>query len=184
MTRQRAGVGLAVLIAVLLGAALLRTGAGVAQPTPVQLPPVEQGPVQPIAFSHRIHAGVNQMNCLYCHYTADRSQWANIPAVDVCMGCHRITAAQRPEVQKLQQYWNERRPIPWVRVYFLPRHARFNHKRHVKAGFDCQVCHGPVKDMDLVYQWAPLTMNWCITCHDGRNDLKKKASVDCLTCHY
>lgn len=174
MTRQRAGFAVALAITAVVLAAFLLTGA---QPAP-------QGPVQPIAFSHRIHAGVNQIPCQYCHYSADRSPWANIPSVELCMGCHKITAAQRPEVQKLTQYWNRQEPIPWVRVHHLPEFARFNHKRHVKAGFACEVCHGPVKEMDVVYQWATLNMGWCVTCHSGQNELGKKASADCLTCHY
>lgn len=167
-----------VLLPVLAAAAFFLTGA---QGAP-------QGPQQPIAFSHRLHAGTkageSQIACQYCHYSADKSAWANIPPVELCMGCHKITAAQRPQVQKLTQYWNERRPIPWVRVHFLPQHAKFNHKRHMKAGFKCQECHGPVEEMDVVYQFASLTMNWCVNCHNGQNELKKKASVDCLTCHY
>lgn len=174
MTRQRVGVGLAVAIPVIVLAAFL-TGA-------IWGPPV--GPTQPIAYSHRIHAGQYQIQCQYCHYTAEQSSWIDVPPVEVCMGCHRITAADRPEVQKLQKYWNEKRPIPWVRVHFLPEHAKFNHKRHVKAGFACQTCHGPVEQMDVVYQYSSLSMNWCINCHNGNNELNKKASVDCLTCHY
>ncbi len=178
MTRQRAGLGLAVLLSVAVIAAFFLGGAESAP----------QGPTQPIAFSHRIHAGTkpgeSQMACQHCHYTADTSAWVNIPPVELCIGCHKITAAQRPEIQKLTRYWNEKRPIPWVRVHFLPQHAKFNHKRHVKAGFKCQACHGPVEEMDVVYQFSSMSMNWCITCHDGQNDLKKKASIDCLTCHY
>jgi hypothetical protein len=174
MTRTRAGFGLALALPVLALAVLLLTGADSAP----------QGPAQPIAYSHRIHAGQYKIACQYCHYSADKSPWVDIPPVELCMGCHKITAAQRPEIEKLTTYWNQQQPIPWVRVHHLPEHAKFTHKRHVKAGFTCQTCHGPVQEMDVVYQYSTLTMGWCITCHNGQNELKKKASVDCLTCHY
>ncbi|HWP35446.1 MAG TPA: cytochrome c3 family protein, partial [Thermodesulfobacteriota bacterium] len=143
-----------------------------------------RGPAQPIAFSHRLHAGQYQIPCLYCHYSAGRSPWVNVPSAELCMGCHKITAAGRPEIQKLARYWNERRPIPWIRVHHLPEFVRFTHKRHVQAGFACETCHGPVREMDVVYQYSTLTMGWCVNCHNGQNELRKKASLDCFTCHY
>jgi hypothetical protein len=100
------------------------------------------------------------------------------------MGCHKITAAQQPEIQKLTRYWTEKKPIPWVRVHHLPEHAKFNHKRHIKAGVECQYCHGPVERMRVVYQYSSLSMDWCVSCHNGNNPYGVKASVDCFTCHY
>lgn len=144
-----------------------------------------KGPVQPINFNHQIHAGKLQMNCKYCHYGAERSAWANIPAVSTCMGCHKIAVADRPEIQKLTGYWDRGEQIPWVKVHYLPDHVKFNHKRHVKANIACQTCHGPVQDMAVVYQYSSLKMGWCVSCHrQNLADPKFPASMDCLVCHH
>jgi hypothetical protein len=155
-------------------------------------------PVQPIAFPHDIHAGTNQIPCMYCHATADRSVDAGIPAVQVCAGCHipggaPLIGADKPEVQKLIAYWREQRPIPWVRVYRVPDHAHFPHMRHVNAGVQCQECHGPVETMSEIKVWDgggtgtrygvvrpnALEMGWCIGCHRER-----AVRTDCFVCHY
>lgn len=153
---------------------------------PPPVPPFgPQGPKQPIAFSHKIHAGKLGMNCLYCHYSADKSPIANIPAVSVCMGCHKIAMIDRPEIQKLTGYWNRGETPPWVEVYRLPDHVKFNHKRHVLAGFQCQQCHGKVQEMDVMHQVPSLKMGWCISCH--RQNLGNKsfpATMDCVACHH
>src|SRR5713101_5485655 len=86
----------------------------------------EQGPIQPIKFPHDIHAGKLGMDCLYCHYGAEKSPVANIPPVSICMGCHKLAVTDRPEVQKLSQYWESGKSIPWVPVYVLPEHVKFN----------------------------------------------------------
>ncbi len=144
-----------------------------------------QGPKQPIAFSHKIHAGNLQMNCLYCHYSTDKSPIANIPAVSVCMGCHKLVAIDKPEIQKLTGYWNRGETPPWQEVYRLPDHVKFNHKRHVKAGFQCAECHGKVETMDVVYQYPSLKMGWCISCHrEHLNDPKFPSTLDCVACHH
>ena len=143
------------------------------------------GPKQPILFSHKIHAGKLGMDCLYCHYSADKSPIANIPAVSVCMGCHKIAMIDRPEIQKLTGYWNRGETPPWVEVYRLPDHVKFNHKRHVLAGFQCQQCHGKVQEMDVLRQVPSLKMGWCVTCH--RQNLTNKnfpATMDCVACHH
>ena len=137
------------------------------------------GPTQPIRFPHDIHAGKLGMDCLYCHYGAEKSTVANIPPVSTCMGCHKIAAADRPEIQKLTQYWTDGKPVPWVPVYTLPQHVKFNHKRHVRAGLRCQECHGPVETMDRVEPVREINMGFCISCHDERN-----VSRDCSVCHY
>jgi cytochrome c553 len=145
----------------------------------------KKGPEQPIKFPHDVHAGKLGMDCLYCHSSADKSPVANIPAVSTCMGCHKIAAADRPEIQKLTAYADSGKVIPWVEVYKLPDHVKFNHKRHVKAGIECQSCHGPVQDMKVVYQYSSLKMGWCVTCHrQNLNDPKHPASMDCLVCHH
>jgi hypothetical protein len=163
-----------------LGAALL--------PQPFSLPGKPKGPVQPINYSHELHAGKLGMNCLYCHYGAEKSPIANLPPVSTCMGCHKIAASDRPEVQKLAGYYERGEQVPWVEVYQLPDHVKFNHKRHVKAGIQCFDCHGRVDQMPVVYQAAPMKMGWCVDCH--RKDMAnprnpdRPASLDCLVCHH
>ena len=140
-------------------------------------------PVQPIKFSHQIHAGVNQIECQYCHGGAFKSKNASIPSANVCMNCHNtITGSDHydgelsPEIAKIykaldynpdtRQYGNNPKPIQWVRVHNLPDFAYFNHSQHVVvAGVECQTCHGPVEKMEEVYQYSPLTMKWCVDCH-------------------
>ncbi|MFQ5898194.1 MAG: cytochrome c3 family protein [Candidatus Methylomirabilia bacterium] len=154
--------------------------------------------VQPIAFSHRIHAGQYKIDCQYCHADARRSPYAGIPSVRRCMGCHRITAADRPEIQKLAQYLGREESIPWVRIHKVPEMVYFAHKPHIRAGLACQSCHGPVDTMDrieartgqnlvndllnlvgLAQTATPLTMGWCVECHTA-----KEASLECTTCHH
>jgi len=137
-------------------------------------------PEQPIHFSHKIHAGQNGINCVYCHSGAEKGRHANIPSANVCMNCHKYvksgTITGTTEISKIyaaldydpntQQYGNNPKPIQWVKVHNLPDLAYFNHAQHVKvAKLECQKCHGPVEEMDVVKQFSPLTMGWCINCH-------------------
>ncbi|WP_072401005.1 c-type cytochrome [Flaviramulus basaltis] len=196
---------------------------------------VDQGyqPVQPIHFSHKIHAGDNGIDCKYCHSSARVSKTSGIPSLNVCMNCHKsiyeYNGETSPEyskdfydgeIQKLyaaagwsdadQKYTGDSQPVKWVRIHNLPDFAYFNHSQHVTvAGVECQTCHGPVEEMEEVYQFAPLTMGWCINCHRVTNvnvkdnayyekihdELSKKYGVDNLTaaqmgglecgkCHY
>jgi hypothetical protein len=146
---------------------------------------MNKGPTQPINFSHKIHAGTLQMDCLYCHYAAEKSASANIPTVTTCMGCHKVAAVDRPEIQKLTKIYSEGRSPEWVEVYRLPDHVKFNHKRHVKADIKCQDCHGPVQEMAVMYQYPSLKMGWCLKCHRERlNDPKNPATMDCIVCHH
>jgi hypothetical protein len=138
----------------------------------------EQAPEQPIAFSHKIHAGEYQIACEYCHVFARRAAVAGIPSVERCMGCHKITGADKPEVQKLQQYWNRKEPIAWVKVTGMPDFTYFEHWPHVRSGIACQACHGPVESMEQTVQVKDLTMADCLACHRER-----QASLDCLICH-
>lgn len=131
----------------------------------VARPQPPAGPVQPIFFSHKLHAGQYKIDCLYCHSSADVSQIAAMPSVEVCMGCHRVVQTQRPEVQKLAGYAARAEPIPWVRIHHLAEFVQFNHGRHVRAEVECQECHGPVEEMDVVYLYASLRMGWCLECH-------------------
>ncbi|MCS4228158.1 cytochrome c3 family protein [Sphingobacterium sp. BIGb0165] len=146
-------------------------------------------PVQPIKFSHQIHAGVNKIECQYCHGGAFKSKNASIPSANVCMNCHNtVTASEHydgeisPEIAKIYRaldwnpetrtYGNNPKPIQWVRIHNLPDFAYFNHSQHVVvAGVECQTCHGPIQNMEEVYQYSPLTMKWCVDCHK-KTDIK------------
>ena len=169
-------------------------------------------PEQPIYYSHKVHAGTNQISCLYCHGGAQDSKHANIPSVNVCMNCHKsINKYAGPdvleredgtavngtaEIQKLYNYagWNPTagkynpdnngdgipdgaKPIQWIRIHNLPDHVYFNHSQHIKVGKQqCQTCHGPIQEMPEVYQFAELSMGWCINCHrESKVDFYNKA---------
>jgi hypothetical protein len=156
-------------------------------------------PIQPIAFSHKIHAGDNKIDCQYCHSSAKHSKTSGIPSVNVCMNCHKsiseyngVTSSEKDkafydaEIQKIYEAigWDseklvyienyEQKPIKWVKVHNLPDFVYYNHSQHVTvAGLECQKCHGPVEEMDELYQFSPLTMSWCLDCHKETNvDLK------------
>jgi mono/diheme cytochrome c family protein len=157
---------------------------------------VDQGyePVQPIHYSHRIHAGDNGIDCKYCHSAARVSKHSNIPSLNVCMNCHKnisevaeTTATEEhskafydQQIAKLydavgwdkslQKYTGKTKPVKWVRIHNLPDHVYFNHSQHVSvAGVECQTCHGPVEEYEFQKQFAPLTMGWCINCHRETN---------------
>lgn len=158
---------------------------------------VDQGymPVQPIHYSHKIHAGANQIECKYCHSSARVSKHSGIPSLNVCMNCHVNIAEYNgeedlengytkdfytKEIKKLyaavgwdeenQRYTGETEPVKWVRIHNLPDFVYFNHAQHVQVGqIDCQTCHGPVEEMEIMYQYSPLTMGWCINCHRETN---------------
>ena len=140
----------------------------------------EIAPEQPVAFSHQIHVGKLKLQCTECHTTVDKSPRAGIPPVSKCMSCHEKAVVDRPEVQKLRRYWDNQEPIPWNRVYSfkLRNYVYFSHKRHVKKGIDCAVCHGPVEAMARVRRMSSLQMGWCVSCHRVNG-----ASDDCLICH-
>ena len=198
---------------------------------------VDQGymPIQPIHYSHKIHAGANQIECQYCHSSASKSKHSGIPSLNVCMNCHENIADYNGEedlekgytkdfytneIKKLykavgwdeetQSYTGDTEPVKWVRIHNLPDFVYFNHSQHVSvAGIDCQKCHGPVEEMEILYQYSPLTMGWCINCHRDSNikvkdneyytkiheELSKKYGVEelsiaqmggleCGKCHY
>ncbi len=154
----------------------------------------DYAPIQPIHYSHRIHAGSNGINCKYCHSAARVSKNAGIPSLNVCMNCHKnigevsdttatadySKAFYDGEIQKLydavgwdkttQKYTGKSQPVKWVRIHKLPDFAYFNHSQHVTVGgIECQKCHGPVQEYEIQKQFAPLTMGWCITCHRETN---------------
>jgi cytochrome c2 len=185
----------------------------------------DYAPTQPIKFSHKLHAGQNGISCVYCHSGAEKSRHANIPSANVCMNCHKYVQ-QGPvygttEIAKIyaaldfdpntQQYGPNPKPVQWIRVHNLPDHAYFNHSQHVAVGkIECQTCHGPVQEMDVVKQFSPLTMGWCIQCHrdtevsmagneyytelhgklkekfgtDAKLTVDKIGGLECARCHY
>ncbi len=141
-------------------------------------------PEQPIPFSHELHAGTYQIQCLYCHSGVERSAHSPVPSLNICMNCHLVVATDKPAIQKLADAYNNNQPIPWVKVHMLPDHVKFNHKAHVDrfgAPQACQKCHGPVESMETLYQYSSLSMGWCVECH---RQPENQAPVNCSTCHY
>lgn len=144
---------------------------------------VQQGyaPKQPIAFSHKIHAGQYEIECKYCHTGVMKGKSATIPSVNVCMNCHNQIKEGAlygtAELSKIQTAYNENKPIQWVRIHNLPDLAYFNHAQHVNVGgIECQTCHGPIQEMDVVRQHSLLTMGWCIDCH-RKTDVNSKGNA-------
>jgi hypothetical protein len=143
-------------------------------------PETSIGPKQPILFSHRLHAGVKEINCKFCHPFAERSRNPGIPEIQKCFFCHEYIITKHPQIVKEREHYDTKTPVPWVRVFYIPDHVKFNHKPHIKyAKLDCTACHGEVKTMDRL-QRVDFKMQFCITCHQER-----KAQLDCwLACHH
>ena len=139
---------------------------------------VGYAPKQPIAFSHKLHAGTRKIPCLYCHANAERSRHATVPAMNVCMNCHNVARTERPAIQQITALYNANKPVEWVRVHRVPDYVYFSHRWHVAKGIACQTCHGQVQNMDVIQQVATLKMGFCISCHRQNN-----ASQECNTCH-
>lgn len=150
---------------------------------------VQQGyqPKQPIAFSHKLHAGKYEIDCKYCHTGAMKGKQANIPSPNMCMNCHVQIKRGSPEIAKIyaaigfdsvtSSYTGKQKPIEWVRIHNLPDLAYFNHSQHVNVGgIQCQTCHGPIEEMDVVKQYSLLTMGWCIDCH-RKTDVNSKGNA-------
>jgi mono/diheme cytochrome c family protein len=178
----------------------------------------DYAPKQPIAFSHKLHAGSYEINCKYCHTGVLNGKQANIPSPNICMNCHTQIKQESPEIQKIYSaigydpktasYTGKQKPIEWVRIHNLPDLAYFNHAQHVNVGgIECQTCHGPIQEMEVVKQYSLLTMGWCIDCHrktdvnskgnayyDKLNELHKGSKktmkvediggLECAKCHY
>lgn len=151
----------------------LRAGPALAQMTEEQLAEIPAGR-QPIKFSHKVHATDNAIPCQYCHIYARRSQVSGVPPVAICMGCHKLIATNLSEVKKVAKFWEEKKPIPWVKIHDVPDFVRFIHKKHVNAkneiypdGLKCQECHGPIENMHVVEKFLPNfgQMGWCLECH-------------------
>jgi hypothetical protein len=145
-----------------------------------------KGPRQPIFFRHDIHAGQFKMQCQYCHYSVAVSPEPGIPSIQTCMGCHLVVSGSdsgaKAEIKKLRQAWTDKKPVEWVRVHMIARHAHFPHSRHIKAlgPNACTTCHGDVDRMPQVFKVNNVNnMGFCITCH-----IERKVARDCSTCHY
>lgn len=122
-------------------------------------------PQQPIAFSHKMHAGDNAIPCQYCHAGVEKSEHSPVPPLSTCMGCHVAVGIDNPKVEPLRKAWEEGRSIEWRRVHKLPDYVFFNHSRHIRAQIDCKSCHGAVEEQGVVAQNKPLSMGWCLDCH-------------------
>jgi len=153
-------------------------------------------PEQPIPFSHKLHAGTLSIDCRYCHIGPTRARHSTVPALNVCMNCHRVVRLDSPYVQKLVEHFESKQPVEWVRIHELPDYVHFPHKQHLAKGLVCEDCHGDVKKMEVMEQKSPLTMGWCMRCHRGQTAPEKVrkqilgdgkegliASVNCTTCH-
>lgn len=130
----------------------------------------DYAPDQPVKFSHKIHAGQNGTDCIYCHSSAPFSKSAGIPPVNVCMNCHLLvrngTRSGANEIAKVLRTFEEKKPIEWIKVYNLPDHVFFSHAQHVSAGeINCRKCHGNVEENDVIRQVTDMSMGWCIDCH-------------------
>ena len=122
-------------------------------------------PVQPVPYSHALHAGELGIDCRYCHNTVEVAAHAAIPPTQTCMNCHTKIRATSPKLQLVRESAATGMPIPWVRVHDLPDYAYFNHSAHVRRGVGCVECHGRIDAMEVVRQEKPLSMSWCLDCH-------------------
>ena len=179
MTQRRKWTAIPGLVVLAAGAVILSAYSGASSSQ-------HRSPVQPINFPHPVHVQKLGMNCLYCHFSANKSPDPGLPAVSTCIGCHNLVGPQRPatdlgpartsaELQKLYKFADvagmgagmgpKAKPIPWVRIHKVPEYVHFPHMRHVNAGVTCQTCHGQIQNMDRVYQFSSLNMGWCVSCH-------------------
>lgn len=122
-------------------------------------------PVQPVPFSHALHAGKLGIDCRYCHTTVENAAFAAVPPAQTCMNCHKEIAPTAPQLAWVRRSYRTGMPIPWVKVHDLPDYVYFNHSAHVNAGVSCFECHGKVNHMVRVEQVKPLNMAWCLACH-------------------
>jgi hypothetical protein len=170
-------------------AALLLTTLGVGWYTQPDRYVIGYQPEQPIPYSHRLHAGILKIPCLYCHSGAMRSRVAGIPPVEKCMNCHRVTKIDRPQIKRLATAVTSGEPLPWFRIHNLPDYVFFDHRPHVNGGILCQTCHGEVQTMEVVYQSMSMRMGNCLGCHRAPQDALPAGSKietgpeNCNACH-
>lgn len=177
----------------LLFALVFSVAIGGCDHTDVNPPGYNKGykPLQPISYSHKLHAGDLKMDCKYCHFGSETSKRAGVPPLSVCMNCHKAVKADSPQIKKLAEYYAKGEPVPWIKVHNLPDYVTFDHSRHVGKGLACQTCHGQIQEMPEVYQYTNLSMGWCVNCHRDYTknpppELKDRhlfATTDCTGCH-
>lgn len=135
-------------------------------------------PVQPIPFSHRLHAGELAIDCRYCHTSVEVAAAASVPTVDTCMNCHRLVARDSEQLAALRDSAETGEPLRWVRVHKIPEYAYFHHGAHIAAGVGCSSCHGDVAAMDEIRQVEPLSMGWCLDCHrEPQDSLRPRSEI-------
>ena len=122
-------------------------------------------PVQPVPFSHQLHAGELELDCRYCHAQVERSAVASVPPTQVCMNCHQLVVRDSPKLAVIRDSVANDQPVEWVRVHKVPEYAYFDHSLHLRAGVGCSSCHGDIRGMEVVTQMEPLSMGWCLECH-------------------
>jgi hypothetical protein len=139
---------------------------------------VGYAPLQPVPYSHRLHAGDLGIDCRYCHANIERSAHAMIPATQTCMGCHAIVKTDSAKLEPVRDSWKTGAPIEWTKVHKLPEHAYFNHSAHLAAGVGCATCHGRIDQMEVVRLDKPISMGWCLECHrDPSPNLRPKEQI-------
>jgi hypothetical protein len=139
---------------------------------------VGYAPLQPVPYSHRLHAGDLGIDCRYCHANIERSAHAMIPATQTCMGCHSIVKTDSAKLELVRESWKTGAPIEWTKVHKLPEHAYFNHSAHLAAGVGCATCHGRIDRMEVVRLDKPISMGWCLECHrDPSPNLRPKDQI-------
>ena len=139
------------------------------------------GPVQPIAFSHKLHAGTQSLKCATCHKNPDPGESMGLATAALCMQCHEEVKTDSPEIQKLAAYAKDKRELKWRRVYEIPSYVFFSHRAHLSsgaAGATCATCHGEVKELEQMHKVKEINMASCMNCHQAN-----KASTDCTYCH-
>ena len=166
-----------------LGAIAALAGAAVAAGVTIYLTPkytrAGYQPVQPVPFSHKIHAGQLGMDCRYCHNGVEKSWFANLPGASTCMNCHNQVLKDDPRLAIVRDSATNNAPIPWVQVHKVPDYVYFNHEVHVRRGFSCVECHGRVDQMDEVRHDKSFSMTFCLDCH--RNPAAAIRPVDKVT---
>jgi len=154
------------------------TTAGVAYYFTPKFTRVGYQPGQPAAFSHALHVGQIGMDCRFCHAFVEVASHADMPSTQVCMSCHTQITPDSPKLEAVRESWKSGRPLDWVRVNQVPDYAYFNHAAHVRRGVTCQSCHGPVPNMEALYQDQPQSMAWCLDCHRApENHLRPPGAV-------
>ncbi len=141
---------------------------------------VGYAPDQPIPYNHKLHAGDLKIDCRYCHQGVESSAHATVPSSATCMNCHGTlgAASKHPQIQKMNRWYKEGKPVEWIKVHDQPDFVYFNHSRHISRGVDCSKCHGNIAEMEKVVQVESLNMGYCVSCHRENN-----APNDCSTCH-